>query len=384
MTAKRLNEMEFHVPPVELKLDLGERSYEIVIGPGLIERAGELMAGVLERPRVFIVTDSNVAPLYLKTLEASLSAAGIAFASHILPAGEATKSFSHLEALLDVLLEAKVERSTTLVALGGGVIGDLVGFAAAVLLRGVPFVQIPTTLLAQVDSSVGGKTGINTKKGKNLVGAFYQPKLVLADTKALASLPRRELLAGYAEVVKYGLIDDPAFFEWLEKNADDVLALEPEMIRHAVLVSCKSKARIVGQDERETGMRALLNLGHTFGHALEAEVGYDGRLLHGEAVALGMLLAFDLSARLKLSPQEDAARIAHHYEKVGLPARLPKLDGVAWDADRLVAHMAQDKKVKDGMVTFVLAKGIGQAFLNRDVPQEALAGLMRDFVKMAR
>lgn len=383
MSQIKLSGLEFHVPPVELKLDLGERSYDILIGPGLIERAGELMTPVLERPRVFIVTDSNVAPLYLEKLESSLSGAGIAFASHVLPAGEATKSFSHLEALLDVLLEAKVERTTTLVALGGGVVGDLVGFAAAILLRGVPFVQIPTTLLAQVDSSVGGKTGINTRKGKNLVGAFYQPRLVLADTKALATLPRRELLAGYAEVVKYGLIDNPAFFEWLEKHGGDVLALEPEMIRHAVLVSCKSKAAIVGQDERESGLRALLNLGHTFGHVFEAEVGYDGRLLHGEAVALGMVLAFDLSARMKLAPQEDAARLADHLAKVGLPVRLAKLDGVDWNAERLLAHMAQDKKVKDGKVTFVLARGIGQAFLDRDVPQEAVAGLMRDFVKMA-
>lgn len=367
----------------KLKLDLGERSYDIVIGPGLIERAGELMTPVLERPRVFIVTDVNVAPLYLNKLEAALAAAGVDFASHVLPAGEATKSFSHLEALLDALLEAKVERSTTLVALGGGVVGDLVGFAAAILLRGVSFVQIPTTLLAQVDSSVGGKTGINAKRGKNLIGAFHQPKLVLADTQALASLPRRELLAGYAEVVKYGLIDDPPFFEWLENNAKDVLALEPEAIRHAVLVSCQAKARIVGQDERESGLRALLNLGHTFGHVFEAEVGYDGRLLHGEAVALGMPLAFDLSARLGLAPQEDAARIAQHLDKVGLPVRLPKLDGVDWRAERLLAHMTQDKKVKDGKVVFVLARGIGQAFLERNASAEAVRGLLEDFVKMA-
>jgi 3-dehydroquinate synthase len=367
-----------------LKVELGERSYAILIGPGLIEQAGALMAPVLERKRVFIVSDTNVAPLYLKTLETALDKAGIAHQSHVLPAGEATKDFAHLEELMDVLLAAKAERSTTLVALGGGVIGDLVGFAAAILLRGVPFVQIPTTLLAQVDSSVGGKTGINTKRGKNLVGAFYQPKLVLADTKALSTLPLRELQAGYAEVVKYGLIDDLAFFEWLEKNHQAVLGLEPEAIRHAVLVSCQAKARIVGADERESGQRALLNLGHTFGHAFEAEVGYDGRLLHGEAVSLGMVLAFDLSARLKLSPQEDASRLAAHLRAAGLLVHPPAIPGLTWDADRLLAHMTLDKKVKDGKITFVLAKGIGSAFLERDVPEEAVARLMRDCVKMAK
>lgn len=366
----------------KLVVELGERSYDILVGPGLIGQAGALMLPVLERKRVFVVSDSNVAPLYMRLLQDSLEAAGLTFDSHVLPAGEATKDFAHLEALLDVLLAARVERSTTLVALGGGVIGDLVGFAAAILLRGVPFVQIPTTLLAQVDSSVGGKTGINTKRGKNLVGAFYQPRLVLADTKALATLPRRELLAGYAEVVKYGLIDDLPFFEWLEKNGLAVLALEPEAIRHAVLTSCAAKARIVNADERESGLRALLNLGHTFGHAFEAELGYDGRMLHGEAVALGMVAAFDLSARMKLSPQEDAARVSAHLDKIGMPVRLPS--GHDWNADRLLAHMTLDKKVKDGKITFVLAKGIGQSFLEREVPSQAVAALMQDFVKMAK
>jgi 3-dehydroquinate synthase len=366
-----------------LRVPLGERSYDILIGPGLIGQAGSLMKPVLERPRVFVVTDSNVAPLYLAALEASLDAAGIAHASHVLPAGEATKDFAHLEELLDVLLGAKAERSTTLVALGGGVIGDLVGFAAAILLRGVPFLQIPTTLLSQVDSSVGGKTGINTKRGKNLVGAFYQPRLVLADTGALSTLPLRELQAGYAEVVKYGLIDDLPFFEWLEKNHQDVFALEPQAIRHAVLTSCQAKARIVGQDERESGLRALLNLGHTFGHAFEAEVGYDGRLLHGEAVSLGLMLAFDLSARLGLAPQEDASRLAQHLKAAGMPVHPPAVSGLVWDAKKLLAHMTLDKKVKDGRITFVLAKGIGQAFLSREVPEEAVRQLMHDCVRMA-
>ncbi|MBF0268927.1 MAG: 3-dehydroquinate synthase [Alphaproteobacteria bacterium] len=367
----------------KLQVDLGERSYDILAGPGLIEQAGERMLPVLDRKRVFIVTDANVAPLYLKRLEDSLTKSGIEHASHVLPAGEATKDFAHLESLIDVLLAARVERSTTLVALGGGVIGDLVGFAAAILLRGVPFVQIPTTLLSQVDSSVGGKTGINTKRGKNLVGAFYQPRLVLADTLALATLPGRELRAGYAEVMKYGLIDDPTFFEWLEQSHRDVLALKPDAILQAVLTSCAAKARIVGQDERESGLRALLNLGHTFGHAFEAELGYDGRMLHGEAVALGMLLAFDLSARLGLSPQEDASRVAAHLAQTGLPVRLPALAGLTWDAEKLLAHMTLDKKVKDGKITFVLARGIGRSFLERNVPAEAVRAVMQDFVKMA-
>ncbi|MBF0356359.1 MAG: 3-dehydroquinate synthase [Alphaproteobacteria bacterium] len=365
-----------------LRVELGERSYDILAGPGLIGRAGSLMAPLLERPRVFVITDANVAPLYLDRLSQSLSQAGIAFDAHILPAGEATKDFAHLESLLDVLLAAKAERLTTLIALGGGVIGDLVGFAAAILLRGVPFIQIPTTLLAQVDSSVGGKTGINTKRGKNLVGAFYQPRLVLADSDALATLPKRELLAGYAEVLKYGLIDDAPFFSWLEAHHADVLALKPPAILHAVLTSCRAKARIVGLDEREAGLRALLNLGHTFGHVLEAEVGYDGRMLHGEAVALGMQMAFDLSVRMTLAPKEDASRLAAHLAAVGLPVRLPKLAGLDWKAERLLAHMTQDKKVKDGKVTFVLAKGIGRAFLEREVTEQAVRALMQDAVGM--
>lgn len=361
-----------------LELDLGDRSYAIHIGEGLIARAGALMAPVLRRPRVFVVTDDNVAPLYLARLLGSLEAAGIAHDEAVLPAGEHTKSFAHLESLLDAMLDARCERGTTLVALGGGVIGDLAGFAAAILLRGVPFVQIPTTLLAQVDSSVGGKTGINTRHGKNLVGSFHQPRLVLADTGALDTLPRRQLLSGYAEVVKYGLIDDPGFFAWLEANGPAVLAGGDAARRHAVLTSCRAKARVVSADERESGLRALLNLGHTFGHALEAEAGYSGALLHGEAVAVGMVLAFDLSVRLGLCPPDDAARLRRHFAALGLPARLRDLDGRDWQPRRLLDHMGGDKKVCDGRVTFVLARGIGQAFLTRDVPSEEVLRLLGD------
>jgi 3-dehydroquinate synthase len=361
-----------------LKLDLGERSYDILIGPGLIEDAGQAILPLLESKRVFIVSDANVAPLYLQPLASSLAKAGISTFSHVLPSGEGTKNFAHLESLLETLLDAKVERTTTLIALGGGVVGDLTGFAAAICLRGVPFIQVPTTLLAQVDSSVGGKTGINSKRGKNLIGAFYQPKLVLADTGALKTLPRRELLSGYAEVAKYGLIDDPRFFAWLEANAASLLSLEPAAIGQAVETCCAAKARIVGADERESGSRALLNLGHTFGHALEAETGFDDRLLHGEAVAAGLALAFGLSVRMGLCPEADALRLRRHLDLVGLPSGLPRLPGVAWEAGRLIGHMAQDKKMKDGRVTFVLAKGIGQAFLERDVPLDLLTALLNE------
>ncbi|HTH16967.1 MAG TPA: 3-dehydroquinate synthase [Magnetospirillum sp.] len=363
-----------------LTVALGERSYDIHIGPGVIDRAGELMAPVMRGKRAFIVTDDSVAPLYLARLEAALGKAGIQHLHTVLPHGESTKDFPHLEALVDAMLEARCERSTMVVALGGGVVGDLTGFAASILQRGLDFVQIPTTLLAQVDSSVGGKTGINTRHGKNLVGAFHQPRLVLADTSALTSLPRRQVLAGYAEVVKYGVIDEPEFFTWLEANGFQVVVGEEKARRHAVAVSCRAKARIVAEDEREGGVRALLNLGHTFGHALEAETGFSEELLHGEAVAIGMVMALRLSVKLGLAPAEDAARLERHLAKVGLPTGLNR--NRAWDVDRLVHHMAGDKKVKDGKVTFVLARGIGQSFLTRDVPQEAVREMLADFAKV--
>jgi 3-dehydroquinate synthase len=345
-----------------LSVDLGQRSYEILIGRGRVAEAGMRMLPLLKQKRVVAVTDANVARHHLEGLERSVRAAGIAIDSIVLEAGEQTKSFAGLEALLTRLLELGIERRTTLVALGGGVIGDLTGFAASVALRGIDFVQIPTTLLAQVDSSVGGKTGIDTPQGKNLVGAFHQPRLVLADTGTLDTVPRRQMLAGYAEVAKYGLINDPQFFTWLESNGVDVIERADGPLRHAVLESCRNKARVVAADEREQDARALLNLGHTFGHALEAECGYTDELLHGEAVAIGMVMAFDLSAQLGLCSLEDAARVQRHLASVGLPTSPAWIDGREWSAERLIRHMGRDKKVKDGRIAFVLAKGIGRAF----------------------
>ncbi len=350
-----------------LRVELGARSYDILVGEGLLATAGRWIAPLAGGPRVFVITDENVRALHLATLERALDDAGLACEALVLPAGEQTKDFQHLENLTGRLLALKVERRSLLIALGGGVVGDLVGFAAAVLLRGIDFVQVPTTLLAQVDSSVGGKTGINTEHGKNLVGSFHQPRLVLADIEVLSTLPRRELLAGYAEVVKCGLIDDPDFFAWLETHGTGVLEGDPAARRHAILASCAAKAAIVADDERETGRRALLNLGHTFGHAIEAELGYDGRLLHGEAVAIGLVMAFDLSARLGLCPAADAQRVRRHLAVVGLPTGLDAVGGQAWSAAALIDHMGRDKKVRDGKVAFVLTRGIGRAFLSPEV-----------------
>ena len=360
----------------KMSVDLDKRSYEILIGRGLIAEAGKLMLPLLKQKRVVAVTDGNVARHHLEGLERSVRAAGIAIDSIVLEAGEQTKSFAGLENLLNQLLELGIERRTTLVALGGGVIGDLTGFAAAVALRGIDFIQIPTTLLAQVDSSVGGKTGIDTPQGKNLVGAFYQPRLVLADTAALDTLPRRQMLAGYAEVAKYGLINDPAFFTWLESNGVDVIERADASLRHAVLESCRNKARVVAADEREQDARALLNLGHTFGHALEAECGYSDELLHGEAVAIGMVMAFDLSARLGLCSLEDAARVQRHLASLGLPTAPSWIDGREWSAERLIRHMGRDKKVQDGRIAFVLAKGIGQAFFPAHAEVDEISALL--------
>jgi 3-dehydroquinate synthase len=316
----------------------------------------------------------------LKDVEASLQRAGIDHISVVLPAGEQTKDFAHLQTLTDRLLEARVERGTTLVALGGGVVGDITGFAAGIVLRGLDYVQVPTTLLAQVDSSVGGKTGINTRRGKNLVGLFHQPRLVLADVETLDTLAPRQLLAGYAEVVKYGLIADADFFAWLEGRGAAVCAGDRAAQVRAVCASCAAKAAIVAADEREAGRRALLNLGHTFGHALEAETGYDGTLLHGEAVAAGMVLAFDLSVRLGLCPTEDAARVRRHLETAGLPCGFAALPAIRWSADALIAHMTRDKKVRDGRTTFVLARGIGEAFVSREVDIDDVHQLLRDAI----
>jgi len=366
--------------PSTLHVDLGARSYDIVVGTGLIDSAGERLKPLLARPRAVIITDANVAPLYLDRLSASLTAQGIQTDAITLPAGEQTKCFAQLESLCETLLEMKVERTTTLIALGGGVIGDLVGFTAAATLRGMPFVQIPTTLLSQVDSSVGGKTGINTRFGKNLVGAFYQPKLVLADIETLETLDRRQLLAGYAEVVKYGFIDDVEFFEWLEVNGSALVGGDRDLRRHAVLTSCAAKARVVAEDEREGGKRALLNLGHTFGHALEAETGYGGALLHGEAVAIGTAMAFDLSHQLGLCPGQDAERAVRHMTAVGLPTDLSGLDTSDWTVDKLMNHMSRDKKVEGGKLTFILARGIGQAYITQDVPEQAVRELLAQWL----
>ena len=356
-----------------VRVALGARSYDIRIGPDLIERAGEMLKPLMAVQRAIVVTDETVAALHLPRLAASLDAAGITHEDIVLPAGEATKSLDQLGEVLDRMLSAGIERSVTVIALGGGVIGDLGGFAASVALRGLPYVQIPTTLLSQVDSAVGGKTGINSRHGKNLIGSFYQPRLVIADVAALDSLPPRQRRAGYAEVVKYGALGDPEFFAWLEANGRDLLDGDVGKLSHAVKVSCEAKAAIVAEDEREAGSRALLNLGHTFGHALEAETGYGDALLHGEAVAIGMGLAFDLSVRLGLCPQEDADRLRHHLADTGLPVGMPEGD---WSVDRLMAHMARDKKVTGGRIAFVLAKGLGKAFVATDIdPAEAAAVL---------
>ena len=366
--------------PSIVKVDLAGRAYDITIGPGLIDRVGELSAKLLAAPRVIIVTDDTVAPLYGARLTASFKNAGIDAQTVVVPAGENSKKFERFGTLMNELLDRRPDRKITLVALGGGVVGDLTGFAAAVLLRGVDFIQVPTTLLAQVDSSVGGKTGINTRHGKNLVGAFYQPRLVVADTDVLDTLPRRELLAGYAEVAKYGLIDDPEFWDWCEQNGAAVLAGDAARRTYAIERSCRAKARIVAADERETtDLRALLNLGHTFGHALEAETGFGPDLLHGEAVGAGMAMAFDLSARLGLCPGTDAERVRRHLGGVGLPVRLRTIGGDnrrTWDAAKLIEHMRGDKKAEAGRLTFVLARGIGKAFVTREVDERALGALL--------
>jgi len=367
-----------------IRVELAGRSYDIAIGPGLIDQAGALSRSLLAAPKVTIVSDETVAPLYGARLAASFDKAGVKASTVTVPAGESSKEFSAFGKLMNDLLDTRPDRRTTLVALGGGVVGDLTGFAASVLLRGVDFIQVPTTLLAQVDSSVGGKTGINTRHGKNLVGTFYQPRLVLADTDVLDTLPRRELLAGYAEVAKYGLIDDPGFFAWCETNGAAVLSGDAAKRTYAIEQSCLAKARIVAADERETtDLRALLNLGHTFGHALEAETGFGRDLLHGESVGTGMAMAFDLSARLGLCPVADAERVRRHLGSVGLPMRLRAIGGDNrrnWDSSRLIDHMRGDKKAADGKLTFILARGIGKAFVSREVDEKVLRGLLDDAV----
>ena len=359
-----------------VSVPLGGRAYDVLIGPDLLAEAGRLVAGRLGKARCGIVTDENVARHHLATLEASLRAEGRHKGSIVLPAGEPTKSFRELGPLCERLLEMGLERGDLVVAFGGGVIGDLAGFAAGILRRGVRFVQIPTTLLAQVDSSVGGKTGINTPQGKNLIGVFHQPALVIADTDVLKTLPAREMRAGYAEVVKYGLLGDAGFFGWLEQAYDGIFAYDRETLVTAIETSVKAKAAIVARDEHETGDRALLNLGHTFGHALEAWTGYSDRLLHGEGVAIGMCLAFRFSESLGLCPAGTADRVTRHIEAVGLPTRLSDIPGGKADAGELGRLMGQDKKVRDGRLTFILVRGIGEAFISRDIDEATV----RDFL----
>jgi 3-dehydroquinate synthase len=362
-------------------VELGERSYHIHIGQGLLGQAGVLLSAAMTKSssrRVPVVTDETVARLHYESLAASLAAAGLEPVPIVMPAGEQTKSFAHLSRLIDALLSENVERGSLILALGGGVIGDLTGFAAGILKRGVDFAQVPTTLLAQVDSSVGGKTAINTAHGKNLVGLFYQPRIVIIDTSVLGTLPRRELLGGYAEIAKYGLLGDADFFAWLEKHATQALSGDGTLMSHAVAHSCAMKAAIVARDERETGERALLNLGHTFGHGLEAATLYSDRLIHGEGVALGCVLAFRLSARLGLVPAETVARVEQHLGAVGLPTRIGQIPGPRPQAEEVLGHMRHDKKAQRGRMSFILARDIGQAFVSRDVPEEAVRAILAE------
>ena len=366
-------------PPRRLSVQLSTTQYDVIIGNGLLARAGALLAPRLPQKCVVVITDEHVARLHLPTLLEGLAQTGIAVSQIVVPPGEASKSLEMYSRVTDALLEARVERKTTVIALGGGVVGDLAGFAAASTLRGLPFVQIPTTLLSQVDSSVGGKTGINTPRGKNLLGAFHQPIMVLADTGTLATLPRRELAAGYAEIVKAGLIADPVFFDWCERNAAAVIDGDADAQAEAIRQACAFKAGVVGDDELEekpNNGRALLNLGHTFGHALEAEYGYGGGLLHGEGVAVGLGLAFRLSARLGHCTIEDAERVVSHIASLGLPAELRTLNR-RFSAATLVSHMRRDKKMQDGALKFVLVHGIGQAFTSSNVEEQTVIDLLR-------
>ncbi len=353
--------------PTTVRVALDARSYDIVIGRGLLTSLGARIVALRPGAKVVIVTDENVARYHLAAAEASLSQAGIVTSRVIVPPGESSKSYRVFEQVCEAVIASRIERGDLIVALGGGVIGDLAGFVASVLRRGLDYVQVPTTLLADVDSSVGGKTAINSAHGKNLVGAFHQPILVLADTALLDTLPGREFRAGYAETVKYGLLGDTGFFAWLEANWREVFSGGPAR-EHAIAMSCRAKAAIVARDERETGDRALLNLGHTFGHALEAACGFSERLLHGEAVSTGMALAFEFSARRQgLVPMAEAQRAIKHLTETGLPTRIKDIAGPQLSVDQLMDLIAQDKKVKRGMLTFILVRGIGQAFIETGV-----------------
>jgi 3-dehydroquinate synthase len=368
--------------PQIVEVSLDRRRYEIAIGRGLVASLGARVARLRPGSKTFIVTDENVARHLLPRAQAALAGAGVAASHLIVAAGEASKCYRVFEDLCEAMLSARIERGDLIIALGGGVIGDLAGFAAAVVRRGLDYVQVPTTLLAQVDSSIGGKTAIDSAHGKNLIGAFHQPILVLADTATLDTLPEREFRAGYAEVAKYGLLGDAAFFSWLEANWRDVFAGRRSSAgcarEYAIAVSCRTKAAIVQRDERETGERALLNLGHTFGHALEAACGFSARLLHGEAIAAGMALAFAFSARQQLLPAAEAERAVRHLAEVGLPTQLKQIPGPLPPVDRLMDLIAQDKKVKRGTLTFVLVRGIGAAFIATGVDPQAVRAFLSE------
>jgi 3-dehydroquinate synthase len=359
---------------------LGDRAYDIVIGRDVLASLGARIAALRPGVRTAIVSDKTVAQHWLRATEASLSAAGISTSRIVVDEGEGSKTYAGLERVSEALIAARIERNDLVIALGGGVVGDLAGFAAAILRRGVDFVQVPTSLLAQVDSSVGGKTGINSPQGKNLLGAFHQPVLVIADTAVLDTLSPRQFRAGYAEVAKYGVLGDEAFFAWLEANHSEIFKGGAAR-EHAIATSCRAKAAIVARDERETGERALLNLGHTFGHALEAATGFSDRLFHGEGVAIGMVLAAQLSASLGMIPQTDAIRVERHLAEVGLPTHLQDIAGFAQeglaDADALMTLMAQDKKVRRGRLTFILLEAVGRAVIARDVEPARV----RDFLE---
>jgi 3-dehydroquinate synthase len=367
-----------HSDPITVDVALGDRAYDIVIGRDVLQSLGPRVAALRPGARAAVVTDRNVAKHWLEKTEASLAGAAIATSRVVVEEGEGSKSYAGLERVCEALIAAKIERNDVVIALGGGVVGDLAGFAAAVLRRGVDFVQVPTSLLAQVDSSVGGKTGINSPNGKNLVGAFHQPVLVVADTAVLDTLSPRQFRAGYAEVVKYGVLGDAAFFGWLEANHADIFSGGAAR-EHAIATSCRAKAAIVARDERENGERALLNLGHTFGHALEAATGFSDRLFHGEGVAVGMALAAKLSAQLGMISEPDAARVSHHLAKAGLPTRLQDIAGFAQEGlgEALMTLMAQDKKVRRGRLTFILLNAIGRAVIAPDVEPS----VVRDFLQ---
>lgn len=367
-----------------VRVGLGERAYDIVVGKNVLADAGREVGALTKSRRAFLVTDENVARRHLDTLRHALRESGIDCAVAILPPGEATKSFAMLEHLTSLMLDAGIERGDLVIAMGGGVIGDLSGFAAGILKRGIDYVQIPTTLLAQVDSSVGGKTAIDTPQGKNLIGLFHQPRLVLADTGVLDSLPSREMRAGFAEVLKYGLIEDAAFAEWVAMNTQAILTKSGAERREAIVMSCRMKARVVEADEREAGRRALLNLGHTFAHGVEAAAGYSGRVLHGEAVAVGCGLAFELSERLGICQAGTAAQVRDWFAAAGLPARIGDLPDLGATADEFMALMAQDKKARGGRIVFVLARGIGKAFVADDVDPQIVERMLRDALAEAQ